>query len=308
MNCPVEIVTDIFGENNRLAELVAGRKVLLVADTNVVQQTKGLGTRIGAYVTKHGIELAGSPVVLGAGGERNKMDNFHTAGRIAAAVVESGLGEDDVLLALGGGTVLDVAGWVAAQVFGGVKLIRVPTTPAAMFGGAFATVATLNLPSTKDALELQSEPMAVLIDPEFAKTVLDGVWRAGVSEAVSLFLEHGDFAAIKEFLPLATQYAARDFNALLELLKKTLALQLEKGSSDFGRELAADLEPKSGWRLPHGYALAIGLLVELREAVIAGEVEKENLALTIELLEKSGALDGARHSKHILPPELADFW
>lgn len=306
MNYPIEIVTDLFGESPRLAELVAGHKVLLVADSNIVQHAVGLGKKIGTYVMNHGIELVGAPVVIG-GGERIKMDNFKSASQVVSAAIQGGLEEDDFIVALGGGTVLDVAGWASAQVFGGVNLIRIPTTPAAVLGGAFAEEAALNLPNVKDAFVVPCEPKAVLVDVALSNTVLDGVWRAGISEAVS-FLYDTDFEALKETLPLAEAYARRELSALSTIAKSVLDRIGEAGIGTCGRELAAELEPKSAWKLPHGYALAIGVLVDCYKAVKAGERKDEDLQLVRSILEKSGALDGARHSKHILPPELADFW
>lgn len=306
MNYPIEIVADLFGESPRLAELVAGHKVLLVADSNIVQHAAGLGKKIGAYVTNRGIDLAGSPVVIG-GGERIKMDNFKSASQVVSAAIQGGLEEDDFIVALGGGTVLDVAGWASVQVFGGVNLIRIPTTPAAVLGGAFAEKAALNLPNVKDAFVVPCEPKAVLVDVELSNSVLDGVWRAGISEAVS-FLYDADFEALKEILPFAEAYVRRESSALSEIATRVISCARNFGIGSCGKSIAAELEPKSGWKLPHGYALAIGVLVDCYKAVQTGERTNDNLKLILQVLDQSGALDGARHSKHILPPELADFW
>ena len=79
---------------------------------------------------------------------------------------------------------IDVAGYAAAQIRGGVKVVRVPTTPAAMMDAAFAEDAAVDSPAVKDALRVPCPPAAVVIDPKFAATVLDGVWRGGIGEAV----------------------------------------------------------------------------------------------------------------------------
>ena len=303
---PVEIIDGVFGESDALAELVKGRRVLLVADNNVVQHTEGLGTRIGAYVRRHGIGLAGSPVVM-AGGERVKTDNFQSAMRIVSAALGAALGPDDVVLALGGGTLLDVAGWAAAQVRGGLRLVRVPTTPAAMTGAAFDETASLSTPTVKDALSVASVPAAVLVDFAFANTVLDGVWRGGIGEAVRLAVDK-DPKSLPKLAALAEAYRRRDAEAFAEIAKRTIALRQKKGGTELGLKTAVELEPKSDWKLPHGYAVAIGILVELYLGVKDGTRTEAELTACRDILQTSGALDGARHSKHILPPELADFW
>ena len=181
-----------------------------------------------------------------------------------------------------------------------------PTTPAAMLGTAFADVAALDAPEEKDALVLPSEPKAVIIDTSFADTVLDGVWNGGMSEAVRLGVAK-DVALLKTIASLVDRFAARDREALRELVEATLAARRKHGSTDFGLAVSAMLEPKSGWKLPHGYAVAIGILADLGAAIKAGEPREDDLALCRNILDRCGALDGLRHSRHILPPELADF-
>lgn len=306
-NClsyPVEFVEDVFGASAKLAEIVGSAKVLLVADLNVVQRTENLGTRIGTYVQEHGLTLAGAPVVI-AGGERVKMDNFQSVSRIVDAALRAGLTSEDYILALGGGTILDIAGWAAAQLKGGVKLLRVPTTPAAMLGCAFAETAAIDTPFVKDALVVPSVPVAVLVDLAFATTVLDGVWRAGFSEAVRLAVAK-DVKVLKKIQPLAAAYQQRDAAALAELVTLAFALRQKKGGTDFGLAAAAELEPKSTWKLPHGYAVAIGTLMDLDRAIAAGERKPEELAQVKEILAACGALDGARHSRHL--PGVAKFF
>ena len=132
---PVLFAEDVFAEGNpAFADLLKGLtgaetpRVLMVADGNVVQRTEGLGTRIGRYVQAYGIRLAAPPVVLG-GGEKIKTDNLQSVVKIATAALDAKVGANDVVLALGGGTILDVAGYAACQVRGGVKLVRMTQLP-----------------------------------------------------------------------------------------------------------------------------------------------------------------------------------
>ena len=78
---PVEIVSDAFGESPALANLLSGAsRVFIVADMNVVQRNESLGTQIGHYVQTHGINLAGTPVVI-TGGEKVKTVKMKRTGR-----------------------------------------------------------------------------------------------------------------------------------------------------------------------------------------------------------------------------------
>ena len=272
--------------------------MLIVADLNVVQRTEGLGTKIGRYVQAHGIRLAGSPVVM-AGGEKVKADNLQSALQVVSAILSAKLGRNDVVLALGGGAILDVAGYAAAQVRGGVKIVRVPTTPAAMMDATFAEYAAVDSSSVKDALRVPSVPAGVLIDVTFASSVLDGVWRGGIGEAVRQAVAL-DAALLKKLFKLGPSYFARESAALGETVKAVVASRLKKGTTPFAEWLALRLESMSGYKLPHGYAVPIGISLELAYAVEKGTMKAADRDKVVEFLRACGALDGLAHSVHLV--------
>lgn len=296
---PVEIVSDAFGESSVLAGLLAGAaRTLIVADMSVVQRTAGLGTKIGRYVQAHGIALAGSPVVFG-GGEKAKADNLQSALRVVTAILDAKLGRDDAVLALGGGSLLDVAGYAAAQARGGVRLVRLPTTPAAMLDAAFADYAAVDADAVKDALRVPSVPAAVVIDPLFADTVLDGVWRSGIGEAVRLAAA-ADAALLKKLEKAGPAYAAREPGSLAALAEAVRTTRAKKGGTGLGLWAAHRLEAMSGYKLPHGYAASIGTLLETEAAVARGALSEADGARVTGLLRACGTLDGISHSQHLL--------
>ena len=301
---PVEFVEDVFGESDVLAKTlreVTGSeepKVLIVADMNVVQRIEGLGTKIGRYVKGHGIRLAGNPVVIG-GGEKVKADNLQSVLKIVSEMLSAKVGRNDVVLAIGGGTILDIAGYAAAQVRGGVKLVRMPTTPASMMDAAYADYAAVDSATVKDALRVPSVPAAVVIDTKFAMPVLDGVWRSGIGEAVRLAVAC-DSALLKKIEGLAEAYVARDGAAVQELVKAVHAVRAKKGSTPLAQWAAFRLESMSGYKLPHGYAVSIGLCIDFDYAVEKGFAKSADRDRVMGLLRSSGALDGLAHSGHLL--------
>ena len=303
-NFPVEFVDDAFGDSPVLADVlkkVTGSekpKMLIVADLNVVQRTDGIGSKIGRYVQAHGIALAGNPVVI-VGGEKAKADNLQSAFRLVSAALSAKLGRDDVILAIGGGTILDLAGYAAAQVRGGVKIVRMPTTPAAMFGAAFADYAAVDSATVKDALRVPSVPAAVVIDFSFAKTVLDGVWRGGISEAVRQAVAC-DAKFARRIFACAEAYHDRDLATLEELVRLSVAVREKKGPTTFALWAALRLESMSGYKLPHGYAVAIGVTIDVDYAAAAGLVKPEVRDEVVGCLRTCGALDGMGHSNHLI--------
>lgn len=306
-NCfgyPVEFAEDAFGDSDVLADTlkkITGSdepKVLIVADMNVVQRVDGLGSKIGRYVKEHGIRLAGSPVVL-AGGEKIKADNLQSALKIVSEMLSAKIGRDDAVLAIGGGTLLDVAGYAAAQVRGGVKLVRMPTTPAAMMDAAYAEFAAVDSATVKDALRVPSVPAAVVIDTSFAMSVLDGVWRGGIGEAVRLAAA-SDSALLKKVESLADAYRDRDGNSLAEIVRAVHAVRAKKGGTRLAQWAALRLESMSGYKLPHGYAVAIGVCIDLGYAVQKGSLKPADRDRVVGLLRSCGALDGLVHSGRLL--------
>ena len=302
---PVKIVNDVFAEDHAelakvLCEVTGSEhpRVLLVADANVVQRTDGLGTRIGRYLQAHGLELAGAPVVLG-GGEKVKADNLQSVMTIVAAALEAKVGVRDAIVALGGGSVLDVAGYAAAQIRGGLKLVRLPTTVAAMVDAAFADNAALDHEGVKDALRVPSVPAAVVVDPRFALTVLDGVWRGGVGEMVRQAAV-GDASLLKALVKSAEALKSRDAEAMFSLITAAVESRVKKGTTGFALWSAGRLEAMSGYKLPHGYAVPMSICIDCAYAVEKGILKEDDQEAICRILAACGALDGLAHSRHLL--------
>ena len=305
-NCfkyPVEIADDVFGESSVLADLIAGSGektagVFLVADKSVVQHTEGLGTKIGRYFQSHGLCLVGQPIVM-ASGEKIKADNLQSVLTIVSALLEYKLGCDDYVMILGGGALLDVAGYAAAQVRGGVKILRVPTTPAAMMDAAFADYAAVDSTNVKDALRVPCQPAAVVIDKTLAQSVMDGVWCSGLGEPLRQAIGT-DAAFMKKLLKLSDAYCARDEGAFDEIVRGTLASRAKKGPSSLALWSAARLEAMSGYRLPHGSAVLIGICLEIGYSLKKGLMPPDQYEQAFALLKKLGVADAIRHSQHLL--------
>lgn len=272
--------------------------VFLVADQNVVQKTQSIGTRIGRYFQKYAVRMAAAPVIL-SGGEKNKADGFQSVTTLISSMVDSKIGANDVVIALGGGALMDIAGYVASQVRGGVKLVRVPTTPAAMVDGAFSEMAAVDYQSIKDAVRVPCVPDCVVIDAGFAATVLDGVWRGGLGEIVRHAAVR-DSALMRKFAKCVARLKDRDMEAYREILAAAVESRVKKGASPFALWSANRLESMSGYKLPHGYAVPIGVCIDCAYAVEKKYMKESDQELICRALADCGALDGLVHSHHLL--------
>lgn len=301
----VNFIDDLFAEDNAafsdiLRSLAQSEtpNVLLVADQNVVQKTQSLGTRIGKYFQKYGVKMASAPVVL-SGGEKNKSDNFQSVMTLVASMVDSKIGANDIVIALGGGATLDIAGYVASQARGGVKLVRVPTTPAAMVDAAYAEMAAIDYQSVKDALRVPCVPDSVVIDVAFASTVLDGVWCGGLGEIVR-YAAVKDSSLMKKFAKVVEKLKNRDLKVFKEILNAAVESRVKKGATDFALWSANRLESMSGYKLPHGYAVPIGICIDCAYAVEKRLMKESDQELVCRSLADCGALEGLDHSHHLL--------
>lgn len=304
---PVLFAEKIFAEDDKhtatLLRRVAGTdrpRMLIVADTNVVQYTEGLGTRIGQFIKDNNIALLAPPVVL-LSGERAKSGTMSAVQKIIHTALDAKMAKNDILLVLGGGSVLDVANFAATIICGGVKLVRVPTTPAAIIDSAFATEAYLNSETVKDALRVPSHPAAVIIDPAFCPTVLDGVWRAGVGALV----RHAavkDAELMRDIAAVATKLRDRANSRALMFgfLRRGAASRIQNGDSDFALWSAERLESMSDYKLPHGYAVGIGICIDTAYAVERRLLSERDQEFICRALADSGALDGLGPSRHLM--------
>ena len=303
----VEFTTDAFGESEVLAKVLNKKtkkrnrvspRVMIVADNNVVQHTEGLGTKIGKYVQSHGITLAGNPILVG-GGEKVKNDNLQSVMRTITAMLNAKIGREDIVLAIGGGAVLDVAGYAAAQVRGGIPIVRMPTTPQAMMDAAFSNYAAMDTASVKDAMRVVSVPKAVVIDTGFAATILDGVWKGGLGDAVRIALAH-DSSFFRDLTKLSVSYRSRDIEALDKIVREVYSIRSKKGDTSLGLWSAMRLQSMSGYKLPHGYAVSIGSLIEIAYAIARGKSDSSALDRAIDIFGRDEALEWLSHSKFML--------
>ena len=184
------------------------------------------------------------------------------------------LDRGDMLVAYGGGTTTDVAGFVAASYKRGVSWIAWPTTLVGQVDAAIGGKTGIDLDTGKNLVGAFHYPTEVLIDPELLKTLPDEERRAGMAEVVKTGLLAGrplwelpdeemvrSCAAFKAAVCLADPFEQTGRRAILNL----------------GHTFAHALEAASGFELRHGDAVALGLLAALRLSGLETDVVDELL-------------------------------
>jgi 3-dehydroquinate synthase len=300
----VYFTRDVFARANRLlADAVEGTipgqpaRVLFVVDDGVSQAHPGLTRAIEDYCGAHpaALSLAG-PVTVVPGGERLKNDH-EAVPRLLQTIHDAALCRHSYVAAVGGGALLDVAGYAAATVHRGVRLIRLPTTVLAQDDSAVGVKNGINAFGQKNYLGTFAPPFAVINDFEFLKTLSDRDWRGGLSEAVKAALikdrEFFDFIEAR-----AAALAGRDATAMEAVIRRSARLHLdhiarggdpfETGSSrplDFGHWAAHKLERVSQHRLRHGQAVSIGIALDTTYSHLAGWLAEADWRRVLELLQ-----------------------
>lgn len=203
-------------------------------------------------------------------GEQYKtLDTFTQA---LDAVMASGLHRDGIILALGGGVVGDLAGFVAASYQRGVSFIQVPTTLLAQVDSSVGGKTAVNHPRGKNMIGAFHQPEGVLIDTRTLHTLPDREYRAGLAEVIKYgVIDDTDFFVwLEESMPALL---ARDEAALQHAIAISCAIKARIVAADereqgqrallnFGHTFGHVIEAHEGYgNWLHGEAVATGMII-----------------------------------------------
>ena len=301
----VFFTTHLFRQNNSLfhdflqsQKSDITKKLLFVLDEGVVQHHPQLQQEIREYFdNEESFSLVPEMLVL-PGGEAAK-NNPNLFLQIVEAVNAYGIDRHSYLVAIGGGSILDLAGYAAAISHRGIRHIRVPTTVLSQNDSGVGVKNGINYFNKKNFLGTFAPPVAVFNDYFFLTTLNDEEWRSGMSEAVKVALikDPKFYQWLKEN---AEALAQRNMDAMEYMVKECAALHLqhiasndpfEMGSSrplDFGHWSAHKLEQLSGFSIRHGEAVAFGIALDTAYSYISGRINEEDARNIIDLLQTLG--------------------
>jgi 3-dehydroquinate synthase len=210
-----------------------------------------------------------------------------------------GICRHSFVVAIGGGAVLDMAGYAAATSHRGVRLIRMPSTVLAQNDSGVGVKNGINQFGKKNFLGTFAPPFAVINDLEFLESLSDRDWRSGLAEAVKVGLIKD--ASFFEYLEAtASSLAHRGTAAMEQTVYRCAELHLEhisgadpfeSGSSrplDFGHWAAHKLEQLTDYRLRHGEAVAIGIALDATYSHLVGMLSEPEWCRIVNLLLRLG--------------------
>jgi 3-dehydroquinate synthase len=227
--------------------------------------------------------------------------NLQTVESLARSLVEAGADRKSLLLAVGGGVVGDVAGFVAATYLRGVALVHVPTTVVAQVDSSIGGKTGVNLPEGKNLVGAFYPPALVLSDPETLRTLPEREFRGGLAEIIkhAIISDREMFAALERNLE---KLERRDAHLLTELIPRNVAIKARVVSRDeresglreilnFGHTFAHALESITHYRrYQHGEAVAWGMMCAALLGHEVGITRADDVSRIVSLARRLGPL------------------
>lgn len=205
-------------------------------------------------------KIEGYELILIPEGESHK--NLDTVQKIYTQLLEKDFTRHDTLLALGGGVVGDITGFVAATYMRGLAYVQVPTSLLAMVDSSIGGKTGVDLPQGKNLVGVFRNPDGVLIDPELLKTLPEVELKCGLAEIVKhaiiadpeLFemLESGEF----DFETVIR----RALQVKIKIVQEDPEEQNQRMLLNLGHTFGHAIELLSNYQIRHGEAVAIGLV------------------------------------------------
>jgi 3-dehydroquinate synthase len=229
-----------------------------------------------------------------APGEASKTRD--TWARLTDEMFAAGYGRDSSIVALGGGVTGDLAGFVAATFARGIPFVQVPTTLLAMLDASIGGKTGVDTPHGKNLVGAFHPPAAVIADLLTLSTLSDREYRCGLAEAVKhgLIADAGHFEWIEAHVDALNE---RALDALDTLVRRSVAIKAEVVASDeresgrravlnAGHTVAHAIERDANYSIPHGEAVAMGLVAECRVGEEMGITERGTADRVSELLSR----------------------
>ncbi|MGH7512964.1 MAG: 3-dehydroquinate synthase [Gemmatimonadales bacterium] len=285
---PVYVEPGVLGRLEALvAEHLDVSRTALIADGNVfaLLQTGRLGRN----------PWSGAALTFPAGEASKSRDQW---ARLTDALLTDGFGRDSGIIALGGGVAGDLAGFVAATFMRGLPYLQVPTSLLAMLDASVGGKTGVDTPEGKNLIGAFHPPGAVVADPRALATLPERDYRGGMAEAV----KHGLIADAAYFAWMEQEADAllqRDEATLTRLVRRSVEIKAEVVSGDeretgrrailnAGHTVAHALERVTGYAIPHGEAVALGLVAECALAEEMGLAPSGVAARVSALLSRLG--------------------
>ena len=264
-----------------ISEIANDVTIAIISDSNVWPL---YGNTISCALKKSGYAVHN---YVFSAGEESK--NGSTYLDILNFLAENRLTRSDLLIALGGGVVGDMTGFVAATYLRGIPYIQIPTTLLAMVDSSVGGKTAIDLPTGKNLAGAFYQPNLVICDTDTLSTLPESIFRDGCAEvikygilydaALTAHLQEYSLAFDKEYVISRCVELKRDVVATDEFDRG------ERQKLNLGHTLGHGVEKESNFTIPHGQAVAIGMAMIAKAACAKGYCDTDTKNKILAILE-----------------------
>ena len=279
----VIVGNNILSKSGEYAAKICGNcKAAVISDSNVFP--------IYGSIIENSLLEAGITSVhyVFSAGEESK--NIHTYAEILNFLAEKQITRADLIIALGGGVVGDIAGFAAATYLRGISYIQIPTSLLAMVDSSVGGKTAIDLPAGKNLVGAFKQPRLVLCDVNVLSTLSTPYFVDGCAEVI----KYGMLYDAELFAYLMNTGVEFDREAVIS---KCISFKADVVKSDefdngvrqklnLGHTIGHGIESKSNFTVSHGCAVAIGMMIVTKAAVTKGICEEPVLQSLQRILEK----------------------
>lgn len=291
----ITVRSGLLAESGQLLRRLSGaQKAVVITDSHV-------GPLYAAAMERSLREAGFEPLTaVFEAGEDNKT--VQTACALYDRILPAAIDRNVPVVALGGGVVGDMAGFVAATVLRGVPFVQAPTSLLAMVDASVGGKTAVNHPVGKNLIGAFHQPVAVFMDVATLRTLPPRELRSGLAECIKheIIRDCDGFAALEKNIRRALML---DIDYLAELVAHNAAIKarvveadpLEKGERahlNFGHTFGHAIETLSHYEHSHGEAVALGMVAAARTAQHMGMLDAESAGRICELVRAAGLPTG----------------
>jgi len=265
--------------DNIVTEIIIGRNLLEQLD-NLLEDlrpykigivTDPLITRFWLPILKTALDKLNVPLHIITVQRGEKAKTFNTYKKVLKELINFGFTRKSVLIGFGGGSVCDLAGFVASTYMRGVQLILVPTTLLAQVDAAIGGKNGIDYVG-KNMVGTFYHPVKIVIDPNLLKTLNKRDYKSGLAEIVkSAIIKDENF--FNELEKNVEKVKDPTSDIIEHIIARSVQLKTEIVEMDYkenglrmilnyGHTIGHALEKNSGFRIRHGYAVSIGMVAE----------------------------------------------
>ena len=277
---PIHIENGILAKTGELVgEVFSGKKIMIVSDDNVFPLygeiiTKALsdsGFECHSFVLPHG----------------EPTKSFQSLPKIYEALINAKLTRSDLLIALGGGVIGDLAGFAASSYLRGIKFVQIPTSLLAQVDSSVGGKVAVDLPQGKNLVGAFYHPKAVIIDPDVLNTLPDHFISDGMGEVIKhglikdasyyQWLKDNRESILKRDLSICEDMVYRSNEIKKQVVENDPTEQGERALLNFGHTLGHAVEKLMNFKEFHGHCVGLGCIAASKISALRGMISEEQV-------------------------------